>query len=54
MYAVGFPGTPDLVVWPESSLNIFLWIKFKMAAIRQGNGHIDSLVKQMFLSFKTE
>ena len=27
---------PNLVMWPESSLDIALWIKFKMAAILQG------------------
>ena len=24
VYAVGFPGIPDLVVWPDSSLNFLI------------------------------
>ena len=28
-------GLLDVVVWPESSLNILLWVKFKMAPIWQ-------------------
>ena len=33
MSTVGFPGMPDLVVWPESSLIIAQWVELKMAAI---------------------
>ena len=30
---IGFSGMPDLVVWPEITLDIALWVKSKMAAI---------------------
>ena len=34
---LGFSCTPDMIVmWPEKSLDIALWKKFKMAAIFQG------------------
>ena len=27
---LGFLGTPDIVVWPESTLDIALWVKSKI------------------------
>ena len=33
---IGFSGMPDLVVWSEITLDIALWVKYKMAAFVQG------------------
>ena len=33
MSILGFLGTPDIVVWPESTLAIVLWVESKMVAI---------------------
>ena len=30
---IGFSGMPDIVKWFEITLDIALWVKFKMAAI---------------------
>ena len=30
---IGYPGMPDTVVWFECTLDIALWMKYKMAAI---------------------
>ena len=31
---MGFSGMPDLVVWSEITLDMALWVKSKMPAIR--------------------
>ena len=33
IFILGFLGTPDIVVWPEGTLDIALWVKSKMAVI---------------------
>ena len=49
MYVVGFPGIPDLIVWPERSSNILLWVKFRMAAICQVNGQTKFVSNNCFI-----
>ena len=36
MFILGSLVTPDIVVWPESTLAIALWVKFKMASFLTG------------------
>ena len=42
---MGFSGTPDIVVWPENTLDIALWVKFKMAAIYSRSNNINMSIK---------